>query len=640
MLDLMRRKKRLKAILWVVIFSLALGMLLFFVPGINMGNVTTDTSAATVDGNAIPMNDFFDAYRRVVRQYSNNGKNRIDPQTLKSMGLPKQVLDQLITEKVLQVIASRFGIDVTTSEVRQAIETYPPFQNQGKFFGIENYKALLAANDLSIEEFEESIRQTELTRKVREIITDSLDISDRELRDEFARSNQKTEVYFTILKKDDFKQRVKPDEAELRSYFDGHKASYEIKEKRSAQYLVVPITSVLPDIRVTEQEIQEEWNATSHDDTVDVAHILLRVDDPSKDAEVKAKAEEILKRAKSGENFAELAKKYSEDTGSASNGGYIGPIQRGQMVKEFEDAAFALKAGEISGLVRSQYGYHIIRVLRRVTPTLESSRNRLIAAIRNRKAKELAKQKAEEAALLAEKSKDLNLAAKTLGIPVEIKDTGLFQKSDGSAGPSIPQALRDEIFQMKEINSIGKVVEIPQGYAFPKLTEVQLPRPGDFAQSRAQVEKDYIDSKATELLRAEAKKLSTNARAEGSLEKAAKEMGLSVKTSQPFSFSGTPDPEIGPDSPFNRVAFELEPGSVSDPLSLSDNEVVLQVKSRSPFDEAAFQKEKPELRTKLLQSKQDAYFQDYVRKTTEQLENDGKIRVNPKALEELPTSYY
>jgi peptidyl-prolyl cis-trans isomerase D len=640
MLDIMRRKKRLKIILWLVIFSLALGMLLFFVPGINIGNVTTDTSAATVDGQTIPMNDFVSAYRRVVKQYSNRGKNKVDAETLKAMGVPKQVLDELVTERVLQTVAKRFGIDVTENEVRRAIETYPSFQDQGKFIGIERYKALLAANDLSVEEFEKSMRQSQIARKLRAIITDSLDVSERELRDEFSNSNQQTQVYYTILKKADFTKRVKPTEAELRAYFDGHKASYQIKEKRRAQYLLIPIMPILPAVTATEQEIMDAWNQKPHDETVDAAHILFRVEDESKDAEVKAKAESILKKAKAGENFSDLARKNSQDTGSASQGGYLGPFQRGQMVKEFEDAAFAMNAGEISGLVRSQYGYHIIKVMRRETPTLELSRRLLEADIRIKKAQEIARKKAEEAALLAEKNKDLNLAAKDLGVAVEIKETPLFQKDDASVERDAPQALRDEVFRMKDINSIGKVVEHTVGFAVPKLIEVQMAKPGDFAQFRGQVEQEYIDSKAKELLQAEAKKLSDAARGQGSLEKAAKQMGWSVKTSQSFNISGTPDPEIGANPAFNNVAFELQPGDVSDPLPLLDNQAVLQVKSRSPFDEPAFQKEKAQLRTKLLQASQDMYFQDYVRKVTEELEKAGKIRINSKALEDLPTSYY
>jgi hypothetical protein len=130
------------------------------------------------------------------------------------------------------------------------------------------------------------------------------------------------------------------------------------------------------------------------------------------------------------------------------------------------------------------------------------------------------------------------------------------------------------------------------------------------------------------------------AQKQGSLEKAAKELGLSVKTSQPFTLSGTPDSEIGSNPTFNKAAFDLQPGSVSEPLQLLDNETVLQVKSRSPFDEAAFQAQKTSLKTQLLQSSQDAFFQDYVRRVTEDLEKAGKIRINAKVLDEVPSSYY
>jgi peptidyl-prolyl cis-trans isomerase D len=631
MLDLMRRKKRLKIILWLVIFSLALGMLLFFIPGMNMGTVATDTSAASVDGNVISLQAFADAYRRVVNNYSNGGRNRTDPEMLKAMGLPKQVLDSLITEKVVDVIAKRFGVDVTPDEVREAVETHPYLQDQGKFIGLERYKAILASNNISVSDFEEDLRNAQIVKKVREIITDSIGVSDQELRDDFARTNQETVADYVLLKKDDFLKSVKPTEEDLRAYFEGHKDVYRIKEKRRAQYLVIPIPKTLPG--VTDDEILAEWNQTSHEETVEAAHILFKVDDPSKEAEVRAKAEAVLKRVKAGENFADLAKKYSDDTGSASQGGLLPPFQRGQMVKEFEDAAFSLKPGEISGLVRSQYGFHIIKVLRREIPTLASSKPTLVFAIQKRKAQEMAKQKAEQISGLAIKQKDLNLLAKDSGGDVEVKETGLFTKEDDPTSLGISQALRDEVFELKEINSIGKPAEMPTGYAIPKLVEVQLPKPGEFADSRSKVEKAYVDFKANELMQASAKKLSEEAVKLRSLEQAAKGMGLAVKTSQPFNISGTPSPEIGASSSFTQAAFDLAPGQVSAPLPLLDNVAVLQVKSRSPFDEAAFQKQRSELREKLLEAKRDPYFQDYIRQATDELEKAGKIRINPKALD-------
>ncbi len=639
MLDIMRRKKRLKMVLWLVILSLALGMLLFFVPGVNTGMVATDTSAASVDGQAIPMQEFAEAYRRVVENYSNRGKNRVDPETLRAMGLPKQVLDSLIAKKVIEAAAKRLGLDVTEDEVREAVEKYPYLQDQGKFIGLERYKAILAANNITIPEFEQDIRFEQLSGKLRQIITDSLTVSDRELRDEFSRTNQQTVVDYVLLKKDDFSKRAKPTEAELRAYFDLHKDMYRIREKRRAQYLLIPVSQIFPTVKVTDQEIRSEWEQKPHEETVTAAHILFKISDPSKEAEVKTKAESVLKLAKAGQGFAGLAKKYSEDTSNAAQGGLLEPFQRnGQMVKEFESAAFSLKAGEISGLVRTQYGYHIIRVLKHETPSFESSKSSLITAVQVRKAQEIAKQKAEQAATIALQHKDLNLAAKDLGIAVEVKETNFFTKEDNPFDFGISQAFRDEIFELKEIGSIGKAVELPLGYAVPKLIEVQMPKPGDFAQSRNQVEKDFANIQVKDLMQAASKKLSEDAGKQGSLEKAAKGMGFSVKVSQSFSLSGTPAPEIGSNPAFNQAAFDLAPGGVSSPIPLLDNVAVLQVKSRSPFDEAAFQKQKAELKQRILESNQGSYFQDYIRKVTEDFEKSGKIRVNPKALEQTPMS--
>ncbi len=635
MLDLMRRKKRLKAILWVVIFSLALGMLLFFIPGVNVGNVVSDTSAASVDGDKISMAEFRKAYQRLVERYTENQQSQLDPETLRSMGLPRQVLDNLINFRVIGVIADRLGVKVTPEEVRKAIEAYPAFQDQGKFIGIERYKELLRANKYSIADFEDDIYRAQLVKKVKEVLTDSLDVTDRELRYEFAKDTQKTVMEYVMLKKDDFLKRIKPNEADLRAYFESHKDKYRIKEKRRIQYLLIPVSRLAPTINVTEQQILDEWERTPHQETAEAAHILFRVTDPSKDAEVKAKAEAVLKRAKAGEDFAALAKKYSEDTSNAKEGGRLPPFTKSDMVKEFSDAAFSLKPNEISDLVRTQFGYHIIKGLGVQTPTLESNRLSLTTAIQLRKAQEMAKQKAEEAATMAKTQSDLSAVAKNLGVPAEIRDTAPFGIDDNPYDLGISQAMRDEVFQLKNINAIGKPSEHPLGIAIPKLAEVQLPKPGVFELSRSEVEKDYLESKAKEMTQAEANKLSNEAKKLGSLEKAAKEMGLSVKTSQEFVVGGTPDPEIGTNNALNRVAFDLPPGSISDPQPLLDNFAIFQVKSHSPFDEPAFQKAKPELQKRMLQALQDPYFQEYVRGVMDELEKAGDIRINGKALEQL-----
>jgi len=640
MLDIMRRKKRLKAVLWLVIIGLALGMLLLFVPGGQMGDPGMGSSAATVDGQPIPLKDFWQTYRRVLDNYSASGRNRLDPEMIKALGIGRLALDSLINAKVVDYEARRMGLTVTPAELRRAIESYPGFQDRGAFIGVDRYRAILAANNLTVTEFEDNLRNSLLGRKLLNIVADSIQVSDKDLRDEFTRQSQEAQAQFVVLKKDDFRKEVKPTEADLRAYFDKNKEKYIVKEQRKAQYLLLSIPDLAPTITVTEKDVLDAWARQPHEETVDASHILFKVEDPAKDAEVRAKAEQVLKQVQAGGDFAELAKKYSEDTGSAQQGGNLGPFTRGRMVKEFESAAFSLKPGEVSGLVRTQFGYHIIKVLSREVPTLESTRKSIETSIQHQRAGELAKTKAAEAAKLMESNKDLNAVAKSLGVPAQVRETGLLAKNSEPLASGISQQMLDEIFQLKELNAIGKPVEHPMGQAIPKLVETRLPKPPDFAEARAAVEKDLIDARAAELMQAEANKLSEEAVKASSLETAAKKHGLPVQTSKPFKKTGASEPELAASRAATSDAFSLPVGGVSAPILIEggNREIVLQVMSRTPFDEEAFNKQKGELRDRLLSAMREAYFQDYIRQVTEGLEKSGKIRINSRAVDQVTGS--
>jgi peptidyl-prolyl cis-trans isomerase D len=637
MLDIMRRKKRLKAILWLVILSLALGMLLFFVPGANITSEGFDTTAASVDGDPIPMQDFLDAYRRAVNNYSEGGKNKTDPESLRSAGVAKQALDALINIRVINYASKQLGIEVSPDEVRQAVETHPNLQDQGGFIGAERYKALLAANSISITQFEEGLRYSLLARKIRNLVSDSLISTNAELRNEYLRTTEDAQIAFAVLNKDEYRKRISPTETELRAYFDAHKDNYRIKEQRRAQYLLFSLSALAATVHVTDQEVRQAWEKRGDQEMVDAAHILFEVKDAAKDAEVKAKAEAILKRAKAGEDFADLARKNSQDSDSAKAGGELGPFTRGKMVKEFENVAFALKPGEISDLVHTQFGYHIIKVSRHDKPTMESNRASIERGLQIDKAADLAKAKAAEAQRLAESQKDLAAIGKALGVPSEIKETGFLTRDSQPFVNGISQAMLDEIFRLKEVNAVGGAVDHPLGYAIPKLLETRLPKPPDFTESRAAVERDCIGSKASELVLQDAKALSQEAGKAGDLSKAAQKSKISVKNTAPFKRTGAADPDLATVPQATIAAFELPVGAVSPPILSGDGNriVVLQVQSRTPFDEAAFNRQKPEIRDRIFAAWQDPYFEEYIRKITDDLEKRGKIRVNPKAMEQV-----
>ncbi|MBN2318121.1 MAG: SurA N-terminal domain-containing protein [Acidobacteria bacterium] len=638
MLDIMRKKKRMKAIvLWVVIIAVGGSMVVWGV-ALNLGGSgrsALGSYAAIVDEETISMKEFLENYQRSLQRLNENAQTELDAELLKSLGISQQILNSLITSKIVEILADRVGVTVTDNEVGQAIIKHPELQVDGKFIGLERYQQILAANRIPLERFERDIRYTELANKLSRTITDSLDVSDRELREEFSRLNQTTTVDYVLLNKDTFKKRVKPTDEELQAYFEENKETYRIKEKRRARYLLVPTSEILPAIKVTEEEIKDEWDRNPVPETVEVAHILFLVKDPAEEEEVRTRAEAVLKKAQGGEDFAALANQYSEDTSSADQGGYLGPLQRGQMpMKEFEEAAFSLNPGEISGLVRTRdYGFHIIKVFRHDRPTLESNRLNLMTTIQFRKAKEKAKNEAEKAAELSADLEDLEAIGKELDVETEVKETDLFKNDDNPYSLGISQALLNDIFQIKEIGSIGNVVEHTLGYAFAKLEEVQMARPGQFEESREQVRKDFIEAEAKERMQEAAKTLSDESAQMESLAKAAGKQGYELKTSPNFKISESPGPDIANMNAFNAAAFELEPGNISKPIEMTDTTAVLQVKARSPFDEAAFEKERDELYNQMLSSMQAAYLEDYLRSFREKLEEDGKILINPEIFE-------
>jgi peptidyl-prolyl cis-trans isomerase D len=637
MLDIMRRKKRLKFVLWVVIFALSLGMLLFFVPGQNMGISGLDTYAASVDGDDISIKELNDAYKRMMDSYSQGGRNKLDPELLKQLGIDRQALDTLISLRVMNHAAKKLGLIVTPQEVRDAVENNPNFQDRGVFVGVERYKAVLESNNITVTQFELGMQNMLLASKLRDIIGDSLAVSDRQTRDQFIRDNVEAQVSFVILKRDDVRKKIKPSENDLRAYFDSHKDRYKVGEQRRVQYLLLSMEGIAATIPVSQKEVEDEWAKQSHDETVNASHILFTIKEPAKEAEVKAKAEEVLKRAKAGEDFAELAKKYSEDPGTKDRGGDLGSFSRGKMVKEFDEAAFSLKPGEISNLVKTQFGFHILKVIRKYTPTLEESRKSLERSVQLNKVSPILKEKAQQANKLIEKEKDLKAIAKQLNVPSEVQETGWLTKDMDPMSNGISQGLLDEIFRLKEVGAVGIAQDHPLGWAIPKLLEARLPKPPDFVESKAKVEKDYGDEKSLELLKSDLKAIADSVPQSGDLEKAAKKAGLTAKVSSSFKKEGTPDADVANAPDFNSAAFEIGVGQTSGPILLDGGArgAILQVKSKTPVDDAAYAKQKPQIREQLLSSSREAYFQEYIRKVQDGLEKAGKIRINSKALEQV-----
>jgi len=369
-------------------------------------------------------------------------------------------------------------------------------------------------------------------------------------------------------------------------------------------------------------------------DEVNVRHILVKTPpagadgkvDPKAEAAAKAKAEDILKKVKAGGNFAELAKKYSEDEGSKEQGGSLGWIGKGRTVPEFEKAAFSLDKGQTSDLVQSSFGFHIIHVDDKRTAhvqSLDEVKSQIEPLVKQDEVANSAESLANTIATQA-RTGGMDAAASKNGLTVE--HSPLFARTDTLPGIGAAPQFVDAVFNANAKNP-PDVINIPQGYAIFQVTEIKQPTKPTFEDVKMMVENDFRQDRASALLRQKTNELADRARAEHDLKKAAKELGATVKTSELVTRQSQV-PDIGALSGPAAVVFSLKPGEISGPIDQGRNGFVLSVLERQEPSPADFQAAKDRIREQLLQRKRDEVVEIFQSELRQRMQKEGKIRYN------------
>ena len=397
MLDRMRRHKGwLKWSLALVALTMVLFLSPDFLTG-TQGVVSRTDAVADVDGAPITVGEYQRVLNNRLQQFRASGGN-LSEEMLKQLGIDRQVLQSLIDERAIEAEAKRRGIRVSDAEVRAYILRMPAFQDNGQFAGYDRYRAVLRAQrpPLSEEEFEETMRRALLAEKLQEAVTGWLQVSDAEADEEYRRRNEKVKLEAVAFQADQFREGLTATDAEITAHFEKNKDKYRIGERRKVRYLLVDTQSLRNQITPTPLELERFYNANteqfSNPEQVHASHILLKT--AGKDeAAVRKQAESVLAEVKAGGDFAALATKYSEDEVSKARGGDLDFFGRGSMVKPFEDAAFALEPGQISDLVKTNYGFHIIKAVEK-----RPAGQRPFADVRDQIAEQLKWQQAQERA--------------------------------------------------------------------------------------------------------------------------------------------------------------------------------------------------------------------------------------------------
>jgi len=558
--------------------------------------------------------------------------------------------EQLITEKTLISEAQRLGLRATDEDVRDELQhgryaatLFPG----GKFIGQDAYEGLLQQNNATVPEFEQSVKEEILLRKLRQLVTSSASVADGDLRQEFDKRNTKVKFQYASFNEADLRKQIHPSDAELKAYFDQHKAEYNnsIPEKRKIAYALIDTTRLANQTQVSQQDLESYYNQHREEyrvpEQVQVSHILVKTPTAGPDGKVdqkavdaaKAKAESLLKQLKAGANFADLAKKNSDDPGSAKNGGSLGPIQRGRTVPEFEKVAFSLPKGQLSDLVKTTYGFHIIRVddkQQAHTKSLDEVKTQIEPLIRQQKAARAAESQAN-ALLSGARTQGLDKAASAKNLPVVTTD--FFGRSDALPGIGPSPQLMDAVFGASE-KSAPDMVQTTQGYVVYQLLAVKPPATPTFDEIRSKVAEQFTNERATALLSQKTQELSDRAKAAHNLQKAAKELGATVKTSDLVAPEGQV-PDIGSMTGPASVAFSMKPGEISGPIANAATGAVLQIQEKQAPSDAEFAQQKDAIRDSLLQQKQNELFGVFASSLRQQLEKSGKIKVNQEELKGL-----
>src|SRR5580658_4588284 len=371
--------------------------------------------------------------------------------------------DQLIDKQALLAEAQKMGLKATPQEVKDELQhgRYAGiFFPGGNFIGQAEYEGMLQQHNLTPATFEDSVGKDIVITKLQTLITSGASVSDAAIRQEFIKQNTKVKFDYAVLKEDDIKKGLHPTVEELKAFYNTHQKSYanSIPEKRKIKYVTLDTAKVQAEVRVTNDELQAYYN--QHRDQyrtaeqAKVSHILIKTPLPGADGKVDEKgiaaaqgrAQDLLKQLKAGAKFEDLAKKYSEDPGSAKEGGSLGWIGKGRTVPEFEKAAFSQPIGQVGDLVKSSYGFHIIRVDERQDAhmkTLDEVKDQIEPLLKQQKAQQVAQTQAQDL-LEAAKSKGLDVAAAAQGVPLVTSD--YFGRKDVVPGLGPSPQFMDAVF--------------------------------------------------------------------------------------------------------------------------------------------------------------------------------------------------
>ncbi len=604
MLSLMRKH----ASSWIIKFLLAAIIVVFIPWGVQRYTSQRSSRVADVNGTVITLNEYRNSYTNLVEQVRQSFGNNLNDELIQALQLRKRALDQLVDRALMLQEAEKLKIQVSDEELAEAIRNISAFQTAG-LFDNQRYMNTLSRTKLSPETFEEQQREALIIDKLQNFISGNIKVSELEARQWYKYNNTEVDVEYVVFEPGQFKN-IEPTADEILDFFDQHKETYKTDPEIKARYLYLKPADFAGRITVGEEDIQDYYESNpekfKNPETVQARHILIKVDQNAKPEEVESarqRAEDVLKLASEGQDFAALAQQYSEGP-TKTKGGDLGTFRREAMVKPFADKAFSLTAGYNSDPVRTRFGWHIIKVEKTnpaKTLSLDEAREDIEKTLKTEQSRNLAYDEAEavydkvfEGQNLSDIAQERNLKILTTELfpqkrpPKEIKDAARF----ASVAFGLPA------------NEVSDVQEFGDGYYLIEVVEKVPAKIPELKAVEDSVKKDVIKEKQDAKALSEANGFLAELKKGQPFNTVSQKFKLASKKTGFFKRNDS-IPTIGQEAEIARTAFKLSdqdqlPG---EPLKGQKGYYVISFRERKEPELNGFEKEKTALKDQLLQQK-------------------------------------
>jgi peptidyl-prolyl cis-trans isomerase D len=609
-------------------------MLLYLVPaGPGTTQMSTD-AVAKVGDQTVTVAE--------ITQQLNQIKQRNQVPPMLEPYYAQQILRQLLLQKEMEFEATRLRMSVSNDEIADRIKLILPAAfNAGVPIPTDQYSSLVESRtQMTVSQFEDTVRQGLLQEKFQKLVTDGISAGPAELQEEFKYRNEKVKLDYAFIKPEDLQAKMTLDDAEINAAYEKNKAKYQVPEKRVVRYAIVDVNQIRQNLQVSDDQLQAQYKKNIPDyqvpNRVHVQHILLMTvgKTDAEVEEVKKKAQDILNQAKKGANFEDLAKKYSEDPGTKDKGGDLGWIVQGQTVAEFEKVAFSLPKGSISDLVKTQYGFHIIKIIDKETAHIktfdevkDSIRTPLLLSEADKQAGDIA----DKLSQAIRQSNKISLDDLAKQYHLTVGETRPVAATDPllELGNSQDVKVSDSIFQLRQ-GELSLPIHTDRGYLVLSVKQIFPSHQGSLEEVRDKVVADLKQEKASTEARSRAEQLVKRVKAGEKFDTAAKALGLDAKTSDEFARGGSIS-NVASGKQL-AAAFQLKPGDVGSPLSLGANWLVYKLVDKQEPNPGDFEKQKKEITDTVLQNKRSLAFEAFRTALEDRLKKEGKLQIMPDKL--------